>query len=141
MGVMGMLDGEMEGGDEEENEPETVKEKQDEKKEESNVSSVNLAFQDSKIPFKGSFSPVAFTNWCWFRTIRPKLSATKGSMPDLDPNMDYGIDLVEEVLGQYVPAGKKDDKKDKKDDKKKKKEKIELNKLGQAQAEHCIKDM
>merc|ERR1712217_679051 len=124
---MGMLDGEMEGGDEEEDEPETAEKfsppertskasaksdskakggKEEKQKEEKNWSSVNLAFQDSKPPFKGAFSPLAFTNWCWFRTIRPRLAATKGSLPDLDSKVDYGIDLVEEVLGQYVPAEK-----------------------------------
>merc|ERR1712157_707619 len=104
------------------------KEEKKDDKAERNWSSVNLAYQDSKLPFKGSFSPIACTNWFWYRTIRPELYSTKASLPDLDPTIDFGIDAVEDVLGEYAPKieekkDKKDEKKDKKDDKKDKKDK------------------
>merc|ERR1711953_1408224 len=98
--IMGMLDGEMEGGDDDDDEPEVApaggypapaakgaakakaatkpdkKGAKDEKKEEEkeeekarNWSAANLAYIDSKLPYKGPFSPVAFTNWTWYRTV------------------------------------------------------------------------
>lgn len=99
-----------------------------------NWSSVNLAFQESKLNYRGSFSALSFTNWLWFRVVRPKLEETKSKLPELsDEEMDkYGIQDVEDVLGEFMPAMKKkeekEDKKDKKDkdkdkDKKDKKDK------------------
>ncbi|CAE7831004.1 abfD, partial [Symbiodinium necroappetens] len=32
-----------------------------------NWSSVNLAFQESKLNYRGSFSALSFTNWLWYR--------------------------------------------------------------------------
>merc|ERR1711953_572919 len=98
---------------------------EEKEKEEKNWSAVNLTYIDSKLPYKGAFSPAAYTNWCWFRTIRPKLSASKGPLPEIDSKIDYGIEAVEAVLGEYAPKleEEKKDKKDKKDDKKDKGEK------------------
>jgi len=90
---------------------------------------VNLAFQESKLNYRGSFSALSFTNWLWFRVVRPKLEETKSKLPELsDEELDkYGIQDVEDVLGEFMPAMKKKeekedkkDKKDKKDDKDKK---------------------
>merc|ERR1712160_159361 len=169
--VMGMLAGaDLPSGEDEADEPseaapaaksEAKKGKKDEKKEEKkeekqerNWSAVNLAHVDSKLPFKGAFSPVACTNWFWYRTIRPELLATKASLPDLDISAQFGLEAVEDVLGEYAPKleekkDKKDDKKDKKDDKndkkkddkKKAKDKISLNTEGKAKASNCIKKM
>merc|ERR1712176_1311494 len=91
--------------------------KEEEKEEkEKNWSAVNLSYIDSKLPFKGAFSPAAFTNWSWYRTVRPKLAASKGTLPDIDSKIDYGIDAVESVLGECAPKMEepKEDKKDKK---------------------------
>merc|ERR1712151_301691 len=101
------------------------KKEEEKEKEEKNWSAVNLTYIDSKLPYKGAFSPAAYTNWCWFRTIRPKLSASKGALPEIDSKIDYGIEAVEAVLGEYAPKleEEKKDKKDKKDDKKDKKKK------------------
>merc|ERR1712190_166415 len=67
-------------------------------------------------------------NWLWYRCIRPKLEETKSKLPDIDLGGNaFGIEDVEEILGEFMPAQKlvkKDekekDKKDKKDDKDKK---------------------
>ncbi|CAK8999971.1 unnamed protein product, partial [Durusdinium trenchii] len=94
-----------------------------------NWSSVNLAFQESKLNYRGSFSALSFTNWLWFRVVRPKLEETKSKLPELsEEDMEkYGIQDVEEVLGEFMPAMKKkeekEDKKDKKDKEKDKKDK------------------
>lgn len=139
-------------------------------KEERNWSAVNLSFQDSKLPFKGGFSANAFTNWMWWRVIRPKLKETKAKMEDVDDNPTYGLEDIEGVLGEYAPKVKeekekkskdkdKDEKKekkgkdDKKDDKKekkgkdekevkkKKKDAVTLNTEGKAKAKHCVQNM
>merc|ERR1712048_360984 len=92
-----------------------------------NWSAVNLASQESKLSFRGSFTAVAFTNWLWFRCIRPKLEETKSKMNELseDELKRYCIEDADEVLGEFMPVQKKkdDDKKDKKDDKDKKADK------------------
>eukprot|EP00933_Yihiella_yeosuensis_P069900 TRINITY_DN7698_c0_g1_i1.p1 TRINITY_DN7698_c0_g1~~TRINITY_DN7698_c0_g1_i1.p1 ORF type:complete len:1103 (+),score=325.60 TRINITY_DN7698_c0_g1_i1:65-3310(+) len=97
-----------------------------------NWSAVNAAFKESKLSFRGSLTPVAFTNWLWYRCVRPKLEETKAKLPELDLSGDasvYCIDDVEEIFGEFMPAmpkpkeekDKKDkDKKDKKEDKDKK---------------------
>eukprot|EP00928_Gymnodinium_smaydae_P014152 TRINITY_DN15141_c0_g3_i1.p1 TRINITY_DN15141_c0_g3~~TRINITY_DN15141_c0_g3_i1.p1 ORF type:complete len:1123 (-),score=352.51 TRINITY_DN15141_c0_g3_i1:114-3035(-) len=104
-----------------------------------NWSSVGLVCKESKLSYRGSFTPIAFTNWLWYRCVRPKLEETKSKLPELDEDemaKVYCIDDVEEVLGEFMPAmkkkdekdkdkdkkDKKDDKKDKKDDKKDKKD-------------------
>merc|ERR1712183_860594 len=99
-----------------------------------NWSSVNLCCQETKLQFRGSFSAVAFTNWLWWRCIRPKLEETKSSLDELseEERQKYSIDDIEEVLGEFCPKMEekkdkkdkkdKDDKKDKKDDKKGKKD-------------------
>ncbi|CAE7319717.1 abfD [Symbiodinium sp. CCMP2592] len=130
-----------EGGDAAESDDEdprdTARKKQEEEDKEAvgtvekqkNWSSVNLAFQESKLNYRGSFSALSFTNWLWYRVVRPKLEETKSKMVELsDEELEkYGIPDVEEVLGEFMPAVKKKeeekdkkDKKDKKDDKDKK---------------------
>lgn len=130
-----------EGGDAAESDDEdprdTARKKQEEEDKEAvgtvekqkNWSSVNLAFQESKLNYRGSFSALSFTNWLWYRVVRPKLEETKSKMVELsDEELEkYGIPDVEEVLGEFMPAQKKKeeekdkkDKKDKKDDKDKK---------------------
>merc|ERR1712194_560974 len=117
----GMLEGAVvdDGEDDEPDEPEAApgpkseakkgkekkdkEEKKDDKKDERNWSAVNLAYVDSKLPYKGSFSAPACTNWFWYRMIRPELVATKASLPEMNPEADFGIDAVEEVLGEYAP--------------------------------------
>merc|ERR1719487_1816601 len=98
----------------------TKKEEEEDKeqgeiKKDRNWSAVNCAFKESKLNFRGVLSPVAFTNWLWFRCIRPKLEETKSKLPDLPDDNNYGIEDVEEIFGEFMPASaKKDDKKDKK---------------------------
>lgn len=96
-----------------------------------NWSAVNLAFKESKLAFRGALSAHAFTNWLWYRCIRPKLEDTKSKLPEVDISSNaFGIEEVEEIMGEFMPVMKekkdkkdKDDKKDKKDDKKDKKDK------------------
>merc|ERR1712183_1037922 len=86
-----------------------------------NWSSVKLCYEESKMNFRGRFSPAAFTNWLWYRCVRPRLEKTKSKLPDLDDDdLDrYNINDIEEILGEFMP--KEEVKKDKnsKDDKKK----------------------
>merc|ERR1711920_52266 len=49
-----------------------------------NWSSVSLVFSDSKLNFRGSFSKLGFTNWLWWRLVRPELEKTKVKLPDVD---------------------------------------------------------
>merc|ERR1712217_817858 len=103
-----------------------------------NWSAVNVVYKESKLPFRGALTPVKFTNWLWWRCVRPRLEKTKAkSFPDVEG--DYGIEDVEEIFGQFMPkdaelpgknkeedkkskkGDKDDDKKSKKDDKKDKK--------------------
>merc|ERR1719374_95 len=123
--------------DEEDEEPAAVRpgdkvKKEDEEEEEAkktekgkNVSSVGLAFRESKLSFRGVLSPTAFTNWMWYRCVRPRLEETKAKLPEIDINGNaYGIEDVDEILGEWLPVLKeKDAKKDKKDDKEKKDDK------------------
>merc|ERR1711972_632345 len=52
--------------------------------------------------------------------VRPKLEETKSKLPEVDI-ATFGIDDVEEIMGEFMPAMKVEkDKKDKKDDKDKK---------------------
>lgn len=106
--------------------------KEDEEEEEAkktekgkNVSSVGLAFRESKLSFRGVLSPTAFTNWMWYRCVRPRLEETKAKLPEIDISGNaYGIEDVDEILGEWLPVLKeKDAKKDKKDDKEKKDDK------------------
>merc|ERR1719506_579670 len=107
--------------------------KEDEEKpkivEEKNYSSVSLAYEDTKLSFRGHLSALNFTNWLWHHVVRDKLEETKGKVPDDD--MD-GVAECDAILREFCPAKKekkdKDDKKDKKDkedkdDKKDKKDK------------------
>merc|ERR1711972_260465 len=86
-----------------------------------NWSAVNVACKESKLNFRGSFTQVAFTNWLWYKCIRPKLEETKSKLPEMDPSdTAFCIDDVEELLGEFMPVKKEEkdkDKKDKKDDK------------------------
>merc|ERR1719407_453437 len=102
--------------------------KEDEEKpkivEEKNYSSVSLAYEDTKLSFRGHLSALNFTNWLWHHVVRDKLEETKGKVPDDD--MD-GVAECDAVLREFCPAkkekkDKKEDKKDKKDDKKDKKD-------------------
>merc|ERR1712008_163119 len=95
---------------------------------EKNYSAVNLTCKDTKLPCRGVFTYVSFTNWMWYRCIRPRLEETKSKLPELDiSNNAFGIEDIEEILGEFMPAMKapkeEKDKKDKKDDKKDKKDK------------------
>merc|ERR1712185_597497 len=106
-----------EGGDGEDSEEEDPKaaarkKQEEEDKEEvgtvdkgKNWSSVNLCCQETKLQFRGSFSAVAFTNWLWWRCIRPKLEETKSSLDELseEERQKYSIDDIEEVLGEFCP--------------------------------------
>merc|ERR1712137_1204035 len=111
-----------------------------------NWSAVNLTFRDSKLTFRGSFSNISFTNWLWWRIIRPKLETTKSKegLPEVDINDgNYGIADIEEILGEFAPPLTEKKEKDKKEkdkdkDKKKKEDKKEKDskKKERAQAEH-----
>merc|ERR1712194_769516 len=100
-----------------------------------NRSSVNVAYKESKLNFRGSLNTISFTNWLWYRCIRPRLEETKAKLPELSPEeiSAYGIDDIEEIFGEFMPVEKeqkdkkedKDDKKDKKGDKKDKKDEKE----------------
>jgi len=142
--MMALIEGAADGGEggdgaesEEEDARDTARKKQEEEDKEAvgtvekakNWSSVNLAFQESKLNYRGSFSNLGFTNWLWYRVVRPKLEETKSKLPELsDEELEkYGIQDVEEVLSEFMPPQKKKedekdkkDKKDKKDDKDKK---------------------
>merc|ERR1712232_339420 len=88
-----------------------------------NWSAVNVACKESKLEFRGVLSEVSFTNWLWYRCVRPKLEETKSKLPEIDVgNCPYGIEDVDEIFNEYMPAGKLS-KKDEKDDKKDKKDK------------------
>merc|ERR1712151_767340 len=81
-----------------------------------NWSSVNVAFRESKLNFRGVLTPVSFTNWLWYRCVRPKLEETKSKLPEIETS-NFGIDDIEEIMGEFMPAVKVErDKKDKKDD-------------------------
>jgi len=85
-----------------------------------NWSAVNVAYKESKLNFRGILTPMAFTNWLWYRCVRPKLEETKAKLPEIDVS-NFGIDDIEEIMGEFMPAVKVEkDKKDKKDDKDKK---------------------
>merc|ERR1711988_1897988 len=95
---------------------------------------------ESKLSFRGVLTPVAFTNWLWYKTIRPKLEETKAKV--IVENVDleaFGIQDVDEIFAEHMPVQKppadkdkkdkneKDDKKGKeKDDKKKKSKKDQV---------------
>merc|ERR1712226_1383022 len=68
-----------------------------------NWSSVNVAANESKLNFRGCLSKLNFTNWLWYRCVRPKLEETKAKLPELDADQlaKYGIDDVEEIFGEY----------------------------------------
>merc|ERR1712194_910866 len=133
-----------------------------------NWSSVNVAYKESKLNFRGSLNTISFTNWLWYRCIRPRLEETKAKLPELSPEeiSAYGIDDIEEIFGEFMPVEKekkdkedkkedKDDKKDKKGDKKdkkdekkkdkkdskKKKDAVSLNSQEKLQVQNFIKNM
>merc|ERR1712060_938064 len=105
-----------------------------------NYSAVNVVYKESKLPFRGVLTTVSFTNWLWWRCVRPRLEKTKAK-GFADVEGEFGIDDVEEIFGQFMPkdaelpgknkddkddkkskkGDKDDDKKSKKDDKKDKK--------------------
>jgi len=143
------LDGDAEGGganeaddDDEDERPAPGGPKKEEEEDvgtvqkDKNWSSVNLACRETRLSFRGVFTPAAFTNWLWYRCIRPKLEETKSKLPDVDVDVSaFGIDDIEEIMGEFMPAIKapKDkkeekDKKDKKDDKDKKDKKDDKDK-------------
>merc|ERR1711920_761396 len=99
-----------------------------------NWSAVNVVYKESKLNFRGTFAPVALTNFLWARCVRPKLEETGAKGFDDIEGDAFGIADVEEIAGEFMPAmpkpkekkdkkDEKDDKKDKKDDKKDKKKK------------------
>merc|ERR1712054_539736 len=88
------------------------------------------AYKESKLSFRGVLTPVAFTNWLWYKTIRPKLEETKAKVIVENVDLDaFGIQDVDEIFAEHMPVQKppadkdkkdkkdKDDKKDKKGDK------------------------
>merc|ERR1712113_84447 len=83
-------------------------------------------------------TPVSFTNWLWYRCIRPKLEETKSKLPEIDIS-NFGIDDVEEIMGEFMPAIKVE--KDKKDKKKNKKDQVVLNAKEKLQVQNLIKNM
>jgi len=130
-----------------------------------NWSAVNVACKESKMNFRGALTQVAFTNWLWYRCIRPKLEETKSRLPDVEAEGGaFGIDDVEEIMGEFMPAmkadkkekkdekekkGKKDEseskksekKDDKKKDKKSKKDQVVLNAKEKLQVQNLIRNM
>merc|ERR1711988_1932978 len=91
-GEMGEGSGEKGEDSEEEESKEEAERKKKEKEDEEEVgtvdksknwSSVNICSQETKLTFRGSFSNLAFTNWLWWRCIRPKLEETKSSLDEL----------------------------------------------------------
>merc|ERR1712014_349453 len=96
--ILQMLEGVAPGDDEGEDKEEsgTVEKSK-------NWSSVNLCCQETKI---AALPAIPFTNWLWWRCIRPKLEETKSSLDDLseEDREKYSIDLIEEVLGEHCPA-------------------------------------
>lgn len=82
--------------------------KEEKLEKEKNWSAVSLTWRDSKLAFRGSFSAVAFTNWVWWRMIRPKLEETKAKLADIDISDNaYGIEMVEKILGEFAGPMKK----------------------------------
>merc|ERR1712013_715436 len=88
-------------------------------------SAVNLACKETKLNYRGVLAQEAFTNWLWYRCVRPKLEETKSKLPELteDEMERFCIDDAEAVLGEFCPAPKKSEEKDKKDKKDKKEDK------------------
>merc|ERR1712194_920233 len=104
------------GDEKEEEEPEIAVDK------DKNWSAVNLVCKESKLLYRGVLSQQGFTNWLWYRCVRPQLEETKSTLPEIDlGDCPYGIEDIDEIFNTYLPAGKL--KKDEKDDKKDKKEK------------------
>jgi len=121
-------DDEEEGGEPKKEVEEEPEEAMGATQKDKNYSAVNLACKDSKMGYRGVFSQESFTNWMWYRCIRPRLEESKSKLPELDiSNNAFGIEDIEEILGEFMPAMKvakeEKDKKDKKDDKKDKKDK------------------
>lgn len=91
-----------------------------------NWSAVNVTHKETKMSWRGVLTPLNFTNWLWYRCIRPKLEDTKAKkLSDIeDFKLKEGIDAIEEIMGEFMPKIQEDkdkkDKKDKKDDKDKK---------------------
>mmetsp|Transcript_97219 Transcript_97219/g.182815 ORF Transcript_97219/g.182815 Transcript_97219/m.182815 type:complete len:1094 (-) Transcript_97219:84-3365(-) len=131
-------EGDVEGGDSGDDEEaanvakKRAKEEEEDKEEvgkiekQKNWSSVNLVYKESKLSFRGNFTAMAFTNWLWYRCVRPKLEETKEELREIDADdlEDlFSITDVEELLGEFMPKMKEKKKKDDKDDDKKKKKK------------------
>merc|ERR1711879_635826 len=91
--------------DKEDDEPEKEEKKEEEEddlqiQKERNWSAVNVAAKESKLTFKGCLTPVALTNWIWYRCVRPKLEETKSKLLseiDLSGN-NFCIEDIEEIL-------------------------------------------
>jgi len=93
---------------------------------ERNWSVVNLAWQESRLQFRGILTEKNFTNWLWVKVIHEKLAETKGKLPEIAE--DELMEELNELFAEFLPRKKeeskdKKDKKDKKDDKKDKKDK------------------
>jgi len=91
---------------------------------------VNVSYKESKLTcFRGGLTPAAFTNWVWYRCVRPRLEETKSKLPAVDISGNaFGVEYVEETFGEFMPPtmkgmkyeAEKSDKKDKKEEKDKK---------------------
>lgn len=135
-------EGEGEPDDDDEEEPSKVREGAKSAKEEEdaaavgtiektkNWSSVNLAYQESKLAFRGLLTPLAFTNWLWYRCVRPRLEEAKSKLPEVDPSSVPGVEDCEEIFAEFVPAEAKPKEKKEKDEKKGKDEKDKKDKKG-----------
>ena len=62
-----------------------------------------LAYKESKLEFTGVLTPVSFTNWLWYKCVRPKLEDTKSKLPDVDTTA-FGIEDAEDILGEFTPT-------------------------------------
>merc|ERR1711972_1253645 len=93
--------------DKKEDKKEAEKEKDKDKDATKVHSSANVAYKASNLSFRGSLTPVAFTNWLWWRCIRPKLEETKSKLPEIGeatPLGSFGVDDVEEIFGEFMPV-------------------------------------
>ncbi|CAD7967444.1 unnamed protein product [Amoebophrya sp. A25] len=76
--------------------------------EEKNWSQVNLAFQESKLSWKGNFSTYNFSNWIWNYVVRVRLDESKGNVEEFaerdTEEVVQGVEDIHDVLAEFIPA-------------------------------------
>merc|ERR1719193_1048493 len=113
-----------------------------------NWSAVNLAWQESRLQFRGILTEKNFTNWLWVKVIHDKLAETKRELPEVAE--DELTEELNELFAEFLPKKKeesndkkdKKEKKDKKSSKKKaKKDAVKWTRKEKLQVANLIKNM